>query len=100
MTCGLGGLAHQCQIGLEEKMRKEGRAHTGTAQTLTARSTSRDLGDGEHELIIHDMEGEIEIGDTLQASEVSGERGLRNSIVVWQIRCGIRIGLPKGLRNR
>ena len=66
-TCGSAGLLIKCELALEEKMRLRARKRPSPRSSSTARNTRPTTwAMANMNMIIHDMEGQIEIGDTFR----------------------------------
>jgi type I restriction enzyme M protein len=65
-TCGSAGLLIKCELALEEKIRVSGKKNTAPLKLFGQESTATTWAMANMNMIIHDMEGEIEIGDTFR----------------------------------
>jgi type I restriction enzyme M protein len=65
-TCGSGGLLIKCELALEEKMRLKSRDKYTPLKLYGQEFIPSTWAMSKMNMVIHDMEGEIEIGDTLQ----------------------------------
>jgi type I restriction enzyme M protein len=65
-TCGSGGLLIKCELALEEKMRLKSKDKYAPLKLYGQEFTPSTWAMSKMNMVIHDMEGEIEIGDTLQ----------------------------------
>src|SRR6202795_2859371 len=65
-TCGSAGLLIKCELALEEKMRLRSRKNFAPLKLYGQESTATTWAMANMNMIIHDMEGEIEIGDTFR----------------------------------
>ena len=64
--CGSGGLLIKCELALEEKMRLRSRKNYAPLKLYGQESTPTTWAMANMNMIIHDMEGQIEIGDTFR----------------------------------
>ena len=64
--CGSAGLLIKCELALEEKMRLRSRKNFVPLKLYGQESTATTWAMANMNMIIHDMEGEIEIGDTFR----------------------------------
>ncbi len=65
-TCGSGGLLIKCEIAIEEKMKARKKSTFAPLKLLGQESNATTWAMANMNMIIHDMEGEIEIGDTFK----------------------------------
>jgi type I restriction enzyme M protein len=65
-TCGSAGLLIKCELALEAKMKASGKKTTAPLKLYGQESTATTWAMANMNMIIHDMEGEIEIGDTFR----------------------------------
>ncbi len=65
-TCGSGGLLIKCQLAMEAKMRAIGQAKYAPLKLLGQEYVPETWAMANMNMIIHDMEGQIEIGDTFK----------------------------------
>ena len=65
-TCGSAGLLIKCELALEEKMRLRSRKNFAPLKLYGQESTATTWAMANMNMIIHDMEGQIEIGDTFR----------------------------------
>jgi type I restriction enzyme M protein len=65
-TCGSAGLLIKCELALEEKIKASGKKNTAPLKLYGQESTATTWAMANMNMIIHDMEGEIEIGDTFR----------------------------------
>jgi type I restriction enzyme M protein len=65
-TCGSAGLLIKCELALEEKARTAGRKRSAPLKLYGQESTPTTWAMANMNMIIHDMEGQIEIGDTFR----------------------------------
>lgn len=75
-TCGSGGLLIKCELVMEEKMKLKSKSKYAPLKLYGQEFTPATWAMSKMNMVIHDMEGEIEIGDTLKnpkfrASKVS-----------------------------
>ena len=71
--CGSGGLLIKCELVLEEKMHLKSKEKYAPLKLYGQEFTPGTWAMSKMNMVIHDMEGEIEIGDTLKESEVQEE---------------------------
>jgi len=65
-TCGSGGLLIKCELTLEEKMRLKSKDKYAPLKLYGQEFIPSTWAMSKMNMVIHDMEGEIEIGDTLR----------------------------------
>jgi len=65
-TCGSGGLLIKCELVLEEKMKFKSKAKFAPLKLYGQEFIPATWAMSKMNMVIHDMEGEIEIGDTLK----------------------------------
>jgi len=65
-TCGSAGLLIKCELALEAKIKASGKKNTAPLKLFGQESTATTWAMANMNMIIHDMEGEIEIGDTFR----------------------------------
>jgi len=65
-TCGSAGLLIKCELALEEKTRAAGKMKSAPLKLYGQESTPTTWAMANMNMIIHDMEGQIEIGDTFR----------------------------------
>jgi type I restriction enzyme M protein len=65
-TCGSAGLLIKCELALEDKIKTSGKKNTAPLKLYGQESTATTWAMANMNMIIHDMEGEIEIGDTFR----------------------------------
>lgn len=65
-TCGSGGLLIKCELVLEEKMKLKSKDKYAPLKLYGQEFTPSTWAMAKMNMVIHDMEGEIEIGDTLK----------------------------------
>ena len=80
-TCGSGGLLIKCELVLEEKMQamrtsKSEQAKHAPLKLYGQEFTPSTWAMSKMNMVIHDMEGEIEIGDTLKNPKFRASTGL------------------------
>ena len=93
--CGSGGLLIKCQIVLNEQMNLRSRKNYAPLKIYGQENLPDVWAMANMNMIIHDMEGVIEIGDTFKHPQFKVKNGLQTFDRVLPIRCGIRTGLPK-----
>jgi type I restriction enzyme M protein len=64
-ACGSGGLLIKCELVLEEKMRHKSKEKYAPLKLFGQEFTPATWAMSKMNMVIHDMEGEIEIGDTM-----------------------------------
>jgi type I restriction enzyme M protein len=69
--CGSAGLLIKCQLALEEKMSLRSKSKYAPLRLYGQEYTPETWAMANMNMIIHDMEGEIEIGDTLPQPKIS-----------------------------
>jgi type I restriction enzyme M protein len=65
-TCGSGGLLVKCELVIEEKMKLKSKTKYAPLKLYGQEFTPATWAMSKMNMVIHDMEGEIEIGDTLK----------------------------------
>ena len=65
-TCGSAGLLIKCELALEEKTKAAGKKKSAPLRLYGQESTATTWAMANMNMIIHDMEGRIEIGDTFR----------------------------------
>jgi type I restriction enzyme M protein len=65
-TCGSAGLLIKCELALEEKIKAAGKRKSAPLKLYGQESTATTWAMANMNMIIHDMEGRIEIGDTFR----------------------------------
>jgi type I restriction enzyme M protein len=65
-TCGSAGLLIKCELALEEKTKAAGKKRSAPLKLYGQESTATTWAMANMNMIIHDMEGRIEIGDTFR----------------------------------
>lgn len=75
--CGSGGLLIKCQAVLDEKMSLRSRKSYAPLKIYGQEYTANTWAMAEMNMIIHDLEGEIEIGDTFKNPKFREQTGLR-----------------------
>ena len=65
-TCGSAGLLIKCELALEEKTKTAGKKKSAPLKLYGQESTPTTWAMANMNMIIHDMEGQIEIGDTFR----------------------------------
>ena len=65
-TCGSAGLLIKCELALEEKTKAPGKNKSAPLKLYGQESTATTWAMANMNMIIHDMEGRIEIGDTFR----------------------------------
>lgn len=76
-TCGSGGLLIKCELVLEEKMKFKSKAKFAPLQLYGQEFIPATWAMSKMNMVIHDMEGEIEIGDTLKNPKFKLNKKLR-----------------------
>jgi type I restriction enzyme M protein len=65
-TCGSAGLLIKCELALEQKIKASGKRRSAPLKLYGQESTATTWAMANMNMIIHDMEGQIEIGDTFR----------------------------------
>jgi type I restriction enzyme M protein len=76
-ACGSGGLLIKCELEMEAKMALRSRDKYAPLQLYGQEFTASTWAMSRMNMVIHDMEGEIEIGDTLKNPKFRQGSGLR-----------------------
>ena len=76
-TCGSGGLLIKCELVLEEKMKFKSKAKFAPLKLYGQEFIPATWAMSKMNMVIHDMEGEIEIGDTLKNPKFKLKNKLR-----------------------
>lgn len=76
-TCGSGGLLIKCELVLEEKMKLKSKDKYAPLKLYGQEFTPATWAMSKMNMVIHDMEGEIEIGDTLKNPKFRNRNKLR-----------------------
>ena len=74
-TCGSGGLLIKCEIAMEEMMRAKKKRTFAPLKLYGQEYIAETWAMANMNMIIHDMEGEIEIGDTFKNSKFRADKG-------------------------
>lgn len=75
--CGSGGLLIKCELAMEEKMQSAGSAKYAPLKLYGQEYTPSTWAMSKMNMVIHDMEGDIEIGDTLKTPKFRDGKKLR-----------------------
>jgi len=75
--CGSGGLLIKCELVLEEKMLLKSKEKYAPLKLYGQEFTPATWAMSKMNMVIHDMEGEIEIGDTLKSPKFKTKNKLR-----------------------
>ena len=75
--CGSGGLLIKCELVLEEKMHLKSKEKYAPLKLYGQEFTPGTWAMSKMNMVIHDMEGEIEIGDTLKNPKFRNKTKLR-----------------------
>jgi len=75
--CGSGGLLIKCELELEEKMQLKSKDKFAPLKLYGQEFTPSTWAMSKMNMVIHDMEGEIEIGDTLRSPKFKNRSRLR-----------------------
>ena len=75
--CGSGGLLIKCELTLEEKMNLRSKSKYAPLQLYGQEYTAETWAMANMNMIIHDMEGQIEIGDTFRSPKFRESNRLR-----------------------
>ena len=65
-TCGSGGLLIKCELVMDEKMQREKKERYASLKLYGQEFIASTWAMSKMNMVIHDMEGEIEIGDTMK----------------------------------
>jgi type I restriction enzyme M protein len=76
-TCGSGGLLIKCELVLEEKMKLKSKTKFAPLKLFGQEFIPATWAMSKMNMVIHDMEGEIEIGDTLKYPKFKLNKKLR-----------------------
>ena len=76
-TCGSGGLLIKCELYLDEQMKAAGKNKYAPLKLYGQEYTPETWAMANMNMIIHDMEGEIEIGDTFKNPKFRNKGRLR-----------------------
>lgn len=76
-TCGSGGLLVKCELALEDKMRLRSKDKYASLKLYGQEFIPATWAMSKMNMVIHDMEGEIEIGDTLRNPQFKANGKLR-----------------------
>ena len=76
-TCGSGGLLIKCELFLDEQMKAAGKNKYAPLKLYGQEYTPETWAMANMNMIIHDMEGEIEIGDTFKNPKFRNKGRLR-----------------------
>lgn len=76
-TCGSGGLLIKCELVLEEKMKLKSKGKYAPLKLYGQEFTPATWAMSKMNMVIHDMEGEIEIGDTLKNPKFREKKKLK-----------------------
>ena len=74
-TCGSGGLLIKCQLAMEARMKAAGQAKYAPLKLFGQEYVPETWAMANMNMIIHDMEGEIEIGDTFKNPKFRSKAG-------------------------
>jgi len=75
--CGSGGLLVKCELVMEEKMKLKSKDKYAPLKLYGQEFTPATWAMSKMNMVIHDMEGEIEIGDTLKTPKFKSKNKLR-----------------------
>ncbi|MBN1337869.1 MAG: SAM-dependent DNA methyltransferase [Bacteroidales bacterium] len=75
--CGSGGLLIKCELVLDEKMDLKSKTKYAPLEMYGQEFTANTWAMSKMNMVIHDMEGEIEIGDTLKSPKFKEGKRLR-----------------------
>ena len=81
-TCGSGGLLIKCELVLEKKMRLKSKQKYAPLKLYGQEFTPSTWAMSKMNMVIHDMEGEIEIGDTLGSPKFVDDGKLKKFDIV------------------
>ena len=76
-TCGSGGLLIKCELAMETKMKAAGQEKFAPLKLFGQEFTPETWAMANMNMIIHDMEGEIELGDTFKNPKFHNRGKLR-----------------------
>ena len=76
-TCGSGGLLIKCELVLDEKMQLKSSSKYSPLKLYGQEFTPATWAMSKMNMVIHDMEGEIEIGDTMKTPKFIVKKKLR-----------------------
>lgn len=76
-TCGSGGLLIKCELVLEEKMKLQNKDKYAPLKLYGQEFTPPTWAMSKMNMVIHDMEGEIEIGDTMKNPKFRNKNRLK-----------------------
>lgn len=76
-TCGSGGLLIKCELVMEEKMRLKSKDKYAPLKLYGQEFTPATWAMSKMNMVIHDMEGDIEIGDTLKNPKFKNKNKLK-----------------------
>lgn len=76
-TCGSGGLLIKCELVMEEKMKLKSQAKYAPLKLYGQEFTPATWAMSKMNMVIHDMEGDIEIGDTLKSPKFKNRNKLK-----------------------
>ncbi len=74
-TCGSGGLLIKCELAMEAKMKAAGQASYAPLKLFGQEYVPETWAMANMNMIIHDMEGQIEIGDTFRNPKFRADKG-------------------------
>ena len=74
-TCGSGGLLIKCELAMEARMKAAGKARYAPLKLFGQEYVPETWAMANMNMIIHDMEGEIEIGDTFKNPKFRSKAG-------------------------
>ena len=74
-TCGSGGLLIKCELAMEAKIKTGGRTKYAPLKLFGQEYVPETWAMANMNMIIHDMEGKIEIGNTFKNPKFRGSRG-------------------------
>jgi len=76
-TCGSGGLLIKCELVMEEKMKLKSKTKYAPLKLYGQEFTPATWAMSKMNMVIHDMEGDIEIGDTLKSPKFKTRNKLK-----------------------
>jgi type I restriction enzyme M protein len=94
-TCGSAGLLIKCELALEKKMALRSRKSFAPLKLYGQESTATTWAMANMNMIIHDMEGQIEIGDTFRHPKFRKGNRLQTFDRALQIQCGTKPSSPR-----
>jgi type I restriction enzyme M protein len=75
--CGSGGLLIKCELVMEEKMKLKSKTKYAPLKLFGQEFTPATWAMSKMNMVIHDMEGDIEIGDSMKTPKFKSKSGLK-----------------------